>query len=481
MKHKKFDIFVIISFLLVVIAITIKPLQNDTFYYIKIGEDILKNGIDFLDHYSIHNLEYLYPHWLFDIILFKVYDIGGFAGIYIFTIFLFYIFSMILYYGASKFSKNKLISFLLIFTSLFTFKSMFSARSQAISTILFLIEWLLIEKYMEKKDKKILMYLIMILLLIFYTHMAVWPLFYVFFLPYIAEYIVSKFKIKGINNIVIKTNNNIIDLVKLIPFSLLLGLLTPQKLDSYTYIFKTLQGSTTNFISEHLPIQNFEYPLFLIILFLITFSFLIKNFNYRLRDLFFIAGFTFMTILSKRHLVFLLIAFVLCFGRSLSNYLNYKESEDILNYFNKPLIFVLSIFIVSIISYQNYNKESKYLYNITAPKKVVQYIKKNIDQEDMRLYNQYDVGAYLLFNDIKVFIDSRCDLYTREYNKMDRSIYDDQFLNGFDYEELMDYYDITHVLLLNSKDITHVIKKDSNYKQIFQDENYVLFKRLNTN
>jgi hypothetical protein len=99
----------------------------------------------------------------------------------------------------------------------------------------------------------------------------------------------------------------------------------------------------------------------------------------------------------------------------------------------------------------------------------------------MRLYNQYDVGAYLLFNDIKVFIDSRCDLYTREYNKMDRSIYDDQFLNGFDYEELMDYYDITHVLLLNSKDITHVIKKDSNYKQIFQDENYVLFKRLNTN
>ena len=110
MKHKKFDIFVIISFLLVVIAITIKPLQNDTFYYIKIGEDILKNGIDFLDHYSIHNLEYLYPHWLFDIILFKVYDIGGFAGIYIFTIFLFYIFSMILYYGASKFSKNKLKS-----------------------------------------------------------------------------------------------------------------------------------------------------------------------------------------------------------------------------------------------------------------------------------------------------------------------------------------------------------------------------------
>lgn len=417
MKHKKFDLFVLISFLFIVIAITIKPLQNDTFYYIKIGEDILKNGIDFIDHYSIHNLEYLYPHWLFDIILFKVYEIGKYTGIYIFTILLFYTFSIILYYGASKFSKNKLISFLLIFMSLFTFKSMFSARSQAFSTILFLIEWLLIEKYMEKKDRKVFIYLTIILLLIFYTHMAVWPLFYVFFLPYIAEYFISKYEIKGIHNITVKTNKNIIDLIKFIPFSLLLGLFTPQRFDAYTYIFKTLQGNTTNFISEHLPIQNFEYPLFLIIVSLIVFSFLIKKFNYRLRDFFFIIGFTFMTILSKRHLVFLLITFVLCFGRSLSNYLNYKESEEILNYFNKTSVFIVSIVLMGLISYQNYNKDTQYLYNITAPKKVVEFIKENINQDEMRLYNQYDVGAYLLFNDIKVFIDSRCDLYSPEFNE----------------------------------------------------------------
>ncbi len=38
-----------------------KMIQNDTFYYIKIGEDILKYGVDMIDHYSIHNLNIFAP------------------------------------------------------------------------------------------------------------------------------------------------------------------------------------------------------------------------------------------------------------------------------------------------------------------------------------------------------------------------------------------------------------------------------------
>ena len=39
--------------------------SNDTFYLIKLGESISKNGIDMLDHFSwIPNLPYTYPHWL---------------------------------------------------------------------------------------------------------------------------------------------------------------------------------------------------------------------------------------------------------------------------------------------------------------------------------------------------------------------------------------------------------------------------------
>ena len=59
-------------------------LQNDTFYTIKIGELILNNGIDMLDHFSFHaGLAYTYPHWLYDVFIYFIYSFG----IYFFKLF----------------------------------------------------------------------------------------------------------------------------------------------------------------------------------------------------------------------------------------------------------------------------------------------------------------------------------------------------------------------------------------------------------
>ena len=56
MKNKKPMVIVgIIIIILLCIAFTTKTFQNDTFYTIKIGEDILEYGIDMKDHFSWHN------------------------------------------------------------------------------------------------------------------------------------------------------------------------------------------------------------------------------------------------------------------------------------------------------------------------------------------------------------------------------------------------------------------------------------------
>ena len=48
---------------------------------------IVKNkNIDMLEHFSWHsNLKYTYPHWLYDVIIYLIYNIGGMFGIYIST------------------------------------------------------------------------------------------------------------------------------------------------------------------------------------------------------------------------------------------------------------------------------------------------------------------------------------------------------------------------------------------------------------
>ena len=58
------------------------------YYTIKIGELIVKNkSIDMLEHFSWHsNLKYTYPHWLYDVIIYLIYNIGGMFGIYIYQL-----------------------------------------------------------------------------------------------------------------------------------------------------------------------------------------------------------------------------------------------------------------------------------------------------------------------------------------------------------------------------------------------------------
>ena len=73
----RFNILVIILIAIFCFAVSPVTLQNDTFYTIKIGEHIVKNGIDMQDPFSYHDLKYTYPHWLYDLGIYLIYNIGG--------------------------------------------------------------------------------------------------------------------------------------------------------------------------------------------------------------------------------------------------------------------------------------------------------------------------------------------------------------------------------------------------------------------
>ena len=77
-KNIIFDCLIIICIIIMAIAVSPKSLQNDTFYNVKCGEYIVKNGITNLNHdpFSWHNLPYTWPHWLYDIFTYVVYYIS---------------------------------------------------------------------------------------------------------------------------------------------------------------------------------------------------------------------------------------------------------------------------------------------------------------------------------------------------------------------------------------------------------------------
>ena len=81
----KFNVLAILILIILGVSLTPITFQNDTFYTVKIGEHIVNTGeIDGKDPFSWHSdLDYTYPHWLYDVINYYIYQLGGWTGIYI--------------------------------------------------------------------------------------------------------------------------------------------------------------------------------------------------------------------------------------------------------------------------------------------------------------------------------------------------------------------------------------------------------------
>src|SRR5574344_190208 len=279
----KFSIFAIITLIIICFALTPITFQNDTFYTIKIGEHILKNGIDMQDPFSLHNnLPYTYPHWAYDVATYLVYNAVGFCGLYIVTGILSILLGVTLYLTNVKINKNYLISILISIVTMLLFRGYIAARAQLVTFILFVLTILFIEKFLETKKIKYAILLIIIPIIIANVHLAVWPFYFILFMPYIAEFFTAKFYKRFINKngisenskLIIQENKNAKWLILIIAIAALTGLLTPLGITPYTYLIKTMLGTTTKGISEHLPLVLFNKKEILIIfgLFITIFS-----------------------------------------------------------------------------------------------------------------------------------------------------------------------------------------------------------------
>ena len=308
----KFTIIAVVLIAIFCIAITPVTLQNDTYYTIKIGEHIQNNGIDMKDQFSWHeDLNYTYPHWLYDLLTYKIYSQFGMMGIYLTTCLLSCILGITLFFVSSKISKNKLISFFVTIGAMYLLKGYIAARAQLVTFILFILSLYFIEKFLENRKIRYGIGIVLISTLIANLHVAVWPFLFILFLPYIGEYLiavladliiykkvqerllkikikyssnnkealekfqkeldelqakVSKIKIKrskSIQNpykIKITKNKNVKWLIVIMIICAFTGLLTPLGDTPYTYLAKTMQGNTTKNINEHLPMTIAEQP-----------------------------------------------------------------------------------------------------------------------------------------------------------------------------------------------------------------------------
>ena len=535
----KFSLIAIVLIAVFCIAITPVTLQNDTYYTIKIGEHIENNGLDMKDPFSWHdNLDYTYPHWLYDLLTFKIFSHFGFEGIYVTTVILAVILGLSLYFVSSKISKNNIVSFFVTFGALYLLKDYIAARAQLVTFILFIWSIFCIEKFLENRKIRYGIALFGIATLIANLHVAVWPFFFILFLPYIGEYIVAsladfliyqkfkhfklKFKIKHLKNenkiekckkqlseleekldrikikrtknlqepykIKLEKNKNVKWLILVMIICVITGFLTPLGDTPFTYLVKTMQGNTTKNINEHLPMTLSAQPETLCTLVLFLSILIFTKTKIKLRDLFMIGGLCYLMLSSKRQVTMFALVGTIILSKLIVDLLTIYDKEKLekINKFVlKPIPVILLLAIVGWCSWQNCKGkfEDKIVDEKTYPVQASNYILENIDLSKARFYNEYNYGSYLLYRGIPVFIDSRADLYAPEFSGLEDDIFMD-FINvssiGTFYEDIFEKYDITHAIMYKNAKISMIIDKtqDSNYKKIYSDDYFVIYERL---
>lgn len=542
----KFDILAIIAIIIFCIALSPVSLQNDTFYTIKIGEHIMQNGIDMQDPFSWHeNLPYTYPHWLYDVCTYLIYSVFGMAGIYVCTCALACILGISLYKVNTNLVKNQLISFLITLGAMYLIAPYIAARAQLVTFILFVLTIYFIEKFLETKKKRYAIGLIIIPTLIANLHLAVWPFYFVLYLPFIGEYIIAvladtiiykKITIKNLSKKIIKLskkqgneeeiqklqvklqetmlsvekrkakrkqakknvykinivrNDNVKLLIIIMVICILTGLLTPLGTTPYTYLIKTMQGNTTQNIGEHLPMTIINHTSILCTLVIFLGILIFTDTKIRLKDLFMLAGLTYLMLYSRRQSTMFVLMGAMILNRLATNlFEKYDEGgiKEFTDYVVTKLGILITIGTIIVLSiyFIKPKLDDKFINESSYPVAACDYILENLDVQNIKLFNDYNYGSYLLFRGIPVFIDSRCDLYAPEYNTPTGNPEDGQdifmdFINtsslNIYYEETFEKYGMTHVITYKDSKINMLISKreDNKYKELYSDDSFVIY------
>jgi len=550
LKRKvRFNTLAIVLIIVFSFCISPKTLQNDTFYTISIGEYIIENGLNNkIEPFSWHEgLEYTFPHWAYDVMIYLIYSVGGHLGIYISTIALCAILGILMYLTSSKLMKNRVVAFIITIASLYLLKDYVAARAQLATFILFVATIYCIESFLDTGKKRYAVGLIIIPILIANFHVAVFPFYFILYLPYVVEYmihilsytsiIINQSKIDSIHKKILKSNNeeeiqnlknklleletrndklharkekvrknaykitinpreHINKLIIIMIIALFAGFVTPLGLTPYTYLIQTMQGTTTHNISEHLPLTLINNINFMVVLILFIAILTFTDTKIRLCDLFMLGGLTFLTFYTRRQesMFILICSYILI--RLICDFLNKYDPEGNVN-LEKRLTKILGIIIITalilIVGIPQYGTRYKdeYVSTNLYPVQASEWILNNLDVENMKLYNEYNYGSYLLFKGIPVFIDSRADLYSPEFNK-DVNVFTDFIkISGLSssiekVEEKIEQYGITHFIMYKNdskSDLAKYIEQaPEKYELIYplgdiEDENFYIFEK----
>ena len=194
-----------------------------------------------------------------------------------------------------------------------------------------------------------------------------------------------------------------------------------------------------------------------------------------------------MMLYSGRQRSIFIIIGLICVNRIITDFCkkhgNNLEIKNIESAMERLLVIsIILCFIIIDIYFVFERRNDNFIDDNTYPVEMSEYILeyfKNSEFSNVRIFNEYNYGSYLLYRGIPVFIDSRADLYSPEFNENVNIFEDCEYVGMFklDIDEFVEKYNITHIILKNDSALNVLLEKikGDKYRLIKQDDNFSFY------
>lgn len=465
-KYKKdkriFLFFLVVFFGFCALFGAQKIKSYDIWWHLKTGEWIWQHkAVPLVDSfsYTFQGVKWIDFEWLFQAVIYPIYQLGGFEGLIIFKIIVILLTFVILFLTCREVDGRKIwLSIIILFVALQVARGRFMVRPQTISLFFLALYLYLITLYRGERIT------IRQLIFFFIPLQVLWVNFHGSFLLGIfllGAYALGRFvplAVKHHQNLKpVFRDKNLRELVLLCLLLCIVSLLNPYTYQAFLFPLQTAGSETLGGIAEWLPSTDIRFlGVFVIepsmwfrILFLIgIISFVIRFDN--LKSVEKVIIFTIFSYMAFKHTRFSGDFAIVAAPIIVSNFIHLQLPER-----KWRLVYLLPILIIIAFSVRDVRaliKEERLGFGVwkNYPETTVNFLKEHNIKGN--IYNSYGHGGYLIWHlwpDVPVFIDGRTP-----------TIYDDDFfwLYGLAdrkkeiWEKVAQDYDIEIVLVKDARE-----------------------------
>lgn len=463
---------------------------NDFWWHIKVGEWILENGKvptqGIFSWYGMQeNIPWTAHEWLSEILYYLMYQNWGSVGIFCFSFVAAGIMIFLLFRQVKEYFMNNALISGLFFTLLAVVCSLFFyGRPHVFSFFLLYFELKLLYEFMENPECKKIYFLPLIGCLWSNLHGGSSSLSYilcfVFLLCSKLNFTIGRVYSEKLNN------KAFFKLLGVSVGTILSILVNPIGIKVLIFPYTSLGDNLMmQIISEwHAPDakdigQLIAYFLPIILMSIGLFT---EKKKIRFLDLIVMAMFLYLFFRSARFIMLWYIAAAFYAFR----YMPACKVAAITKWWEKIIVIVCGVALMGIMVYgtleicSNFKKGD--MISKTISDEMIAYVKEDAPE---RIFNDYNVGESLIYNDIEVFFDARADMYGTKHileNALSLMLLEQANTEAktsyVDVEELMDYYDFDGILILKVRPLySYMMSHPEKYECVFEDTTSGYFKR----